>query len=54
MARLRGDESVDARAERSEQKSLEQRQVRRYSVSRLRANNQQPLIIFLNQLFGRK
>lgn len=41
MAQLHQAESVDVRAERNEQRLLEQRKVQRYSVSRRRVNDQQ-------------
>lgn len=41
MALLHQAESGDARAERNEQRSLEQRQARRFIVNRRRANDQQ-------------
>ena len=41
MAQLHQTESEDAQAERNEQRKLEQRQARRFIVSRRRANDQQ-------------
>ena len=41
MAKMHQAESEDSRAERNEQRRLEQRQVRRFIVSRRRANDEQ-------------
>ena len=41
MGQLHQAESEDARAERNEQRRLEQKQARRFIVSRRRANDQQ-------------